>query len=271
MSNRVTVTVTNGIAQVLFNRADKMNALDREQLYAIADAAEQVKQDSSVRAVVMSGDGRAFCAGLDVANFASALSGDSEGAAENIAPLIERTHGLANLYQAVAWAWREVPVPVIAALHGVAYGGGFQIALGADMRYATADTRMSVMEMKWGLVPDMAGTQLMRHLAREDIVRELTYSARVFTAVEAQEYGFVTRVCDDPLAEALSTAEAIAGRNPDAIRGAKRLLNEAPYLPAAEGLMLESEIQDGIIGKPNQLEAVMSELEKRPGNFTDPS
>jgi enoyl-CoA hydratase/carnithine racemase len=158
-------------------------------------------------------------------------------------------------------------VPVIAAVHGVALGGGFQVALGADIRYAAPGTRMSVMEIKWGLVPDMAGTQIMRHLARDDVIRELTYTGRIFEAEEAQTLGFVTRVCDDPLAAAMETARQIASRNPDAIRADKKLLDEANYLSREQGLILESQLQDGIIGKPNQIEAVMAEMEGRPAKY----
>jgi enoyl-CoA hydratase/carnithine racemase len=154
-------------------------------------------------------------------------------------------------------------------VHGVAFGGGFQVCLGADIRYAAPGTRMSIMEIKWGLVPDMAGTQLMRHLARDDVIRELAYTGRVFTAEEALGYGFVTRVVEDPRALALETAEQIALRNPHAMRANKRLFNEANYLSAEAGLMMESQEQDMIIGKPNQIEAVMAELEKREPRFAD--
>ena len=190
-----------------------------------------------LRCVVLSGEGKAFCAGLDMASFA-AMKQDGD-AVPGVRDLTKRTHGIANRPQQCAWLWRELPVPVIAAVHGVAFGGGFQIALGADMRYATADTRFSVMEIKWGLVPDLAGTQLMRHLAREDVVRELTYTGRVFNGTEAQQFGFVTRVVDDPRAAALETAREIAGKSPDAMRAAKRLLNVAVATDAASGLMAE--------------------------------
>jgi enoyl-CoA hydratase/carnithine racemase len=183
--------------------------------------------------------------------------------------LAKRTHGIANRPQQCAWLWRDLPVPVIAAVHGVALGGGLQIALGADLRYATADTRFSVMEIKWGLVPDLAGTQLMRHLAREDIVRELTYTGRVFDGTEALQYGFVTRLVDDPRAAAMETAKEIAGKSPDAVRAAKRLLNAAVASDAATGLMAESVEQQKLIGSPNQLEAIMSNLQKRAANYTD--
>ena len=160
-------------------------------------------------------------------------------------------------------------MPVIAAVHGVALGGGFQVCLGADMRYAAPGTRFSVMEIKWGLVPDMAGTQLMRELVRDDVVRELSYTGRIFSAEEAAEYGLVTAVVEDPLQHALSLAQEIAGKNPDAIRANKRLFNAANYVNAAEGLLMESEEQDKLIGSANQIEAVMAEFEKRAANFSD--
>jgi enoyl-CoA hydratase/carnithine racemase len=165
--------------------------------------------------------------------------------------------------------WREIPVPVIAAVHGVAFGGGFQLALGADMRFVTPDVRMAVLEIKWGLVPDMAGTQLMRHLVREDIVRELTYTGRIFSGEEAFAMGFATRVCADPRAEALAVAREIAGKNPDAIRASKRLLNAAPVTDPESGLTQESVEQIALIGSPNQVEAVMSNMQKRAPNFVD--
>jgi len=160
-------------------------------------------------------------------------------------------------------------VPVIAAIHGVAFGGGFQLTLGADLRFMTAEARMSVMEIKWGLVPDLAGTQLMRHLAREDVVRELTYTGRIFNGTEAKEYGFVTKVVDDPRAAALETAKEIANKSPDAIRANKRLLNDAVAVDAAAGLMAESVEQQKLIGSPNQIEAIMSNLQKRAANYKD--
>jgi enoyl-CoA hydratase/carnithine racemase len=183
--------------------------------------------------------------------------------------LTKRTHGIANRPQQCAWQWRTLPVPVIAAVHGVAFGGGFQIMLGADMRYATADTRFSVMEIKWGLVPDLAGTQLMRHLAREDVVRELTYTGRIFGGTEAQQLGFVTRLVEDPRAAAFETAREIAEKSPDAMRAAKRLLNLAVATDARSGLLAESVEQQKLIGSPNQLEAIMSNLQKRAANYKD--
>ena len=272
MKDRITIAVEEGVADVRLVRSDKMNALDGAMFDAIEEAGEQLRANSEVRVVVLSGEGRAFCAGLDMGNFA-AMAGagdDSGGPAESgdVRKLETRTHGIANKPQNAAWMWRELPVPVIAAVHGVALGGGLQLALGADVRYAAPGTRMSVMEIKWGLVPDMAGTQLMRHLARDDVVRELTYTGRMFEAEEAQRLGFVTAVCDDPLERAMETARYIATRNPDAIRADKQLLNAALYLDQAEGLLLESRLQDAIIGQPNQVEAVMAEMEGRAASFS---
>lgn len=269
MEDRITIEIENGVADVRLARPEKMNALDTRMFDAIIDAGERLRDNPEVRVVVLSGQGRAFCAGLDMGNFAAiadtgAQAPDQQNEESVVANrLATRTHGIANKPQYAAWVWRELPVPVIVAMHGVALGGGFQVALGGDIRYAAPGTKMSVMEIKWGLVPDMAGTQLMRHLARDDVIRELTYTGRVFLAEEAQSLGFVTRVCEDPLAAALETARNIAGRNPDAIRADKTLLNESLYLDTESGLLLESELQDGIIGKPNQIEAVMAELEGR--------
>lgn len=274
MKDRVELTVNAGVAEVKLVRSDKMNALDGAMFAAITEVGKKLREDSSVRVVVLSGEGRAFCAGLDMSNFANMASGgesvDTDAKSGSAKSKLEtRTQGIANSPQHVAWLWRELPVPVIAAVHGVSFGGGFQLALGADMRYAAPGTRFSVMEIKWGLVPDMAGTQLMRHLVRDDVVRELTYSGRIFDAEEALALGLVTRVCEDPLAAALETAQQIANRNPEAIRASKRLLNEANVVSPAEGLLMESVEQDAIIGKPNQIEAVMAEMEKRSPNFAD--
>ena len=271
MEDRISITVEAGVADVRLVRSDKMNALDPKMFAAITAAGEQLREDSGVRAVVLSGEGRAFCAGLDMANFAGMADADSgnSGGKKSRRGLAPRTHGIANGPQHAAWLWRELPVPVIAAVHGVAFGGGFQLALGADMRYAAPGTRFSVMEIKWGLVPDMAGTQLMRALVRDDVARELSYTGRIFSAEEAAAYGLVTQIVEDPLRHALSLARDIAGKNPEAIRANKRLFNSANYVSAAEGLLMESQEQDKLIGSANQVEAVTAEFEKRAANFSD--
>jgi enoyl-CoA hydratase/carnithine racemase len=192
------------------------------------------------------------------------------GSASTGRDLIERSHGIANAAQQVAMVWREVPVPVIAAVHGVAFGGGLQVALGADVRLVAPGTKMSVMEIKWGLVPDMAGMVLMRELARNDVVRELTFTGRVFSGEEAVAIGFATRLAVDPLAEALEMAREIAQKSPDAIRAGKRLLNAAMGHSAADLLLAESVEQKALIGSANQTEAVRANMEKRAPRFTDP-
>jgi enoyl-CoA hydratase/carnithine racemase len=267
MKDRVSIDLKDGVADVRLIRADKMNALDPAMFEGIIEAGTQLATMKGLRCVVLSGEGKAFCAGLDMASFA-AMKAQDDGASV-VRDLPKRTHGIANRPQQCAWVWRTLPVPVIAAVHGVAFGGGFQIALGADMRYATADTRFSVMEIKWGLVPDLAGTQLMRHLAREDVVRELTYTGRIFNGAEAQQFGFVTRVVDDPRAAAFETAREIAGKSPEAMRAAKRLLNLAVATDAKAGLLAESVEQQKLIGSPNQLEAILSNLQKRAANYRD--
>jgi len=262
MTDRISIDVVDGVADVRLTRADKMNALDPAMFDALLAACDRLGRERRLCAVVLSGEGRAFCAGLDMESFAAM----KEGGVRNIEA---RTHGRSNAFQHVVLGWRELAVPVIAAVHGVAFGGGFQLALGADIRYVAADTRMSIMEVKWGLVPDMGGTILMRHLARDDIIRELTYSGRIFSADEARTYGFATRVCPDPRAEALALARQIAEKSPDAIRAAKRLLNIAAESDAAASLLAESHEQAQLVGSFNQTEAVMANLEKRAPRFAD--
>lgn len=265
MEERIALEIEDGVAHARLIRADKMNALDSQMFDAFEEVGKQLKDNPSVRAVVLSAEGKAFCAGLDTSNFMKMTEGNSGGVSHE--PLENRTHGLANRPQNAAWVWRDLPVPVIAAVHGVAFGGGLQVALGADIRYAAPGTRFSVMEIKWGLVPDMSGMPLLRELVRGDQLRELVYTGRIFEADEAQTLGLVTRVADDPLAMALETARNIAGRNPDAIRADKRLLNSLHDSDSAELLLAESREQDAVIGKPNQIEAVMAEMEKRPAKY----
>jgi enoyl-CoA hydratase/carnithine racemase len=267
MEDRVKITIEHGVADVRLNRPDKMNALDADMFTAIAETGVRLNEDKNLRAVVLSGEGRAFCAGLDVERMAAVANGES------LLPfpqLDQRTHGVANFVQHIVWLWRELPVPVIAAIHGIAVGGGFQLALGADLRYVAPGTRLGVIEAKWGLVPDMAGTRLMRHLVREDVVRERTYTARIFSAEEALAYGFATRLEADPRAAALATAREIAALSPHAIRAAKRLLNHAVESDAEEGLIAETMEQKALLGRPNQIEAVRANLEKRTPNWSNP-
>lgn len=262
-NDRVSIELgDNGVAQVRFTRADKMNALDPVQFDSILEAGEALRTMKGLRVAVLSGEGRAFCAGLDLSSMAA-------GGSNPAAKLAERSHGNANRAQEAAMTWRKCPVPVIAAVHGVCFGGGLQIASGADIRVVHPDTRMAVMELKWGLVPDMGGYALWRGLVRDDTLRELTYTNREFSGADALGLGFATMVEDDPLARATALAETIAAKNPDAIRGAKRLFHVMREEGEDAILMAESVEQDGIIRTPNQMEAVMAEMQKRAPNFTD--
>lgn len=252
-----------GVAQVRLIRADKMNALDPDMFAALIDAGHVLHEMKGLRAVVLAGEGRSFCAGLDLTSMAS--TGRHERT-----PLTERTYGNANHAQQVAMLWRKLPVPVIAAVHGVCFGGGLQVASGADIRVVDPAARMAVMEMKWGLVPDMAGYALWKGLVRDDVLRELTYTNREFSGAQAGEYGFATIVDANPVARASAIAAEIADRNPHAQRAAKRLFNR--YLEAStdEILMAESVEQQALIGSKNQIEAVMSQMEKRKAAYADP-
>jgi enoyl-CoA hydratase/carnithine racemase len=269
MDDRVSVSMSGGVADVRLVRADKMNALDAAMFEALVGTCDRLSREKGLRAVVLSGEGRAFCAGLDMDRFAAMNDNGGNGiAGGEKRDLTERTHGLANFPQAAVWGWRQLPVPVIAAVQGVAFGGGFQLALGADMRFLAPDARMSIMEIKWGLVPDMAGTPILASLVRDDILRDLTFTGRIFSAQEALSYGLATRICDDPRAAALEMALEIAGKSPDAIRAAKRLLNKLSVDPGP-ALLAESVEQMELMGAPNQLEAVRANIEKRAPRFVD--
>jgi len=261
MSERVTVDVSEGVADVRLNRPEKLNALDAAMFAGLVEVGTRLAKDRGVRAVVLSGEGRGFCAGLDFKSFLGAGGGT----------LLERDpDSIANRAQRAAWVWQELHVPVIAAIHGVAFGGGLQIALGADLRYATADAELSVMEIRWGLVPDMSGTQTLRRLVRLDVAKELTFTGRVVSGAEAQVLGLVTRVVEAPREAALAIARDIAGKSPHAVRSSKVLLNASGVSPVEEGLALEERLQRALLGSPNQVEAVMANLEKREPRFSDP-
>ena len=275
MSERVAIKLENGVADVRLNRPDKLNAIDQGMFQGLVAAGRELAANPEVRAVVLSGEGRAFCAGLDMASFQAmgrrSGGGSGGGAGANDGTRVERDESPANPAQRAAYIWQELPMPVIAAIHGVAYGGGFQIAMGADIRYVAPDARLSVMEIKWGLIPDMAGTQTLRNLVRLDVAKELTFSGRVISGSEAYELGLATRLSDHPLEDALELAREIAAKSPDAIRAGKKLLNASVQVSLEEGLRLEEKIQADLIGSPNQIESVRANLEKRPPSFQDPT
>ena len=272
MSERVTVTIVDGIADVRFNRADKRNALDGEQFAAIEAAGESLKTAEGVRVVVLSGEGESFCAGLDFSMFSRmALPGmATDGERRTDGDPGELPEGrVTHRGQQICWVWQELPVPVIAAVHGHALGGGFQIAMGADIRIAHPDTQWSVREVHWGLVPDMTGTFMLNRLVRSDIARELTYTARMVGGREAFELGLCTRLSEQPYDDAIELARDIAARSPGAIRGSKALFNNMFTEGAADQFALERRLIGEQIGSPNQVEAIMSNMEKRPANFVD--
>ena len=259
MTDRVSIKTADHIADVRLTRADKMNALDPAMFREIGATIDALATRTDVRCVVLSGEGKAFCAGLDMASMAAGGSGTSAD---------RNNHG-SILPQHVTWGWRQLPMPVIAAVHGVAFGGGFQIMSGADIRIAAPATRFAIRETYWGLVPDMAGFPIWRGLVRDDVLRELVYTAREFDADEALHHGFITRIADDPYTAAMDLATTIAAKSPHAIRGAKRLCNMAHDADPRAMLLAETAEQIAVIGKPNMMEQVAANMQKRAAVFAD--
>ncbi|WP_424832900.1 crotonase/enoyl-CoA hydratase family protein [Ruegeria sp.] len=257
---RVSVEYKDHIAHVTLTRGDKMNALDDAMIKAILTAGYEVAT-SDARAVVLTGEGKSFCAGLDMASFAKMVHMDPTEW------LMTRSHEDANEMQELALIWRRIPVPVICAIQGVAYGGGLQIALGADIRIAHPESKLALMEMKWGIIPDMGGMVLLPKLVRSDVLRLLTYTARPIGAPQAADWGLVTKLSDDPVTEALALAEDIAGQSPSAIRAAKRLIDVAETKSRTEVLLEESSEQVALIGKPDQIEVVTAQMQGRRPEF----
>lgn len=257
--DRVEISIENHVAHVEMIREDKLNALDSAMFDALIEAASWLEKQAEVRVAVLSGRGRMFCAGLDFMSFAAMAEDDPAKAL----PLEERTHGLCNKPQFAAYAWHELPVPVIAAIRGGALGGGLQVALGADIRIASKDAKIAIAETQWGLVPDMSGFALARRLLRDDVLRQLTYTAQRIDGNRACALGLITETAQDPLERAFEIARQIAARSPSAIRGSKRLINGLDDQSSSEILLAESREQNAVIGKPHQVEAVMANLERR--------
>ncbi|MFR9718382.1 crotonase/enoyl-CoA hydratase family protein [Aeromonas diversa] len=252
-SERVRCRVEEGVARVTLSRSDKLNALDRPMFDAIADVLARLRQVKGLRAVILEGEGRAFCAGLDVKSMLK-----SPLAAVEI--LQREADEATNLAQEVAYGWRALPVPVIAVTRGVCFGGGLQIALGADFRFATPDCRFSVMEIKWGIIPDMSGAATLRSLVGVDRAMELAMTGREFLAPEASELGLVSRVCEDPGAEAEAFVRTLLAKSPDALAGIKLLYQKAWALSDAEVMQEETRLQKQILGRPNQWKATLGSL-----------
>lgn len=269
MGDRVSVTVSGGVAHVRLDRPDKINALDPAMFAAIVETGESLKHDTSVRAVVLSGEGRGFCAGLDFSAFQAMA--DAEGHGEGARSIGDTGGRRTHLAQQASWVWTEVPVPVIAAVHGACLGGGLQIALGADLRIVTPDARLSVLEVRWGLTPDMTATLSLPHLVGLDVAKELTWTGRDVSGEEAVRIGLATRVADDPLAAALELAREITSKSPGAIRGAKRLFDPSSGRSLDDQLAYERTTIRSLIGTSNQIEAVTAFFEKRRPVFDDPA
>ena len=276
-NDRVTVTISDGIADVRLDRADKRNALDPAMFDAIAKAGNDLVTNREIHAVVLSGNGNSFCAGLDFGSFQSMADSGKNGDSSNGNKSSSQNAGamqpgaITHLAQQICWVWQEVPVPVVAALQGHALGGGMQLALGADIRVAHGETQFAMREVHWGLIPDMTGTLMLSRLVRDDVAKDLVFSARIISGVEAHALGVVTRLSDKPFETAMQIAREIADRSPDAVRGAKALINRLSNAGAAEHFAEERSIIYSLIGKPNQVEAVMSNFEKRPAKFRPPT
>jgi enoyl-CoA hydratase/carnithine racemase len=264
MSERVSLAINDHVAIVTLNRPEKKNAADAGMFEALTRAGESIRANPAVRAVVLHGAGGNFCAGIDIAAFQGSDAGIAS--AERMRP---QGQSPANFYQGAAYVWKELAVPVIAAIEGYCFGAGLQIAAGADIRYAHADARLSIMEIKWGLVPDMGISVTLRDVMPVDRVRELAYSGRIVSGQEALQLGLVTAVREKPLESARELAAEIAARSPDAIRAIKQLTTMAWSQPPADALKTEARLQMALIGSPNQQQAVKANLGGRKAEYRD--
>ncbi len=272
MGDRIRVTTDGGIAHVLLNRPEKKNALDGDMFEGLRQAARDLAADPCVRVVILSGAGDSFCSGIDLSNFGAMASGELSEESESVkAAVADKSRDGANQAQQLAWLWQELPVPVIAAMTGVAYGGGLHIALGADIRIVSPDARLAFVEISWGLVPDMSGTQAMRRLISLDLAKKIVFTGETLSGTQAVGLHLATETSDQPLEAAFALARTIADRSPDAIRAAKKLLNASGLVSLADGLANEMAASGSLMGSKNQIEAVMSKLEKRTAHFEDPT
>lgn len=259
---RICITHKNRITHIALSRPDKKNAMDDEMIDALIAAGQQI-DPSQTRVVVLSGEGSCFCAGID-------LSGLTKTMGQNMTELlVPRTHGhgTTNRWQEVAMIWRRLEVPVIAALHGEVFGAGLQLALGADIRIACPDAQLAVMEMKWGIIPDMGGMVLLPRLVRDDIMRRLVYTAQPVSGIQAEKWGLVTEIDSDPLQATMRLAEQLSTKGPNAMQAAKQLCSMAYTSTENEILLAESELQAALIGRPEQMEVVTARVQRRSPEF----
>jgi enoyl-CoA hydratase/carnithine racemase len=267
MSSGLVVTkIKNGVAEVCLNRPEKHNSLTLGMFHAIAHAGMKLQEDGGIRVAILHGAGPSFCSGLDFTLMSKILEGGEDGEAV-VKALISDTSQTENLVQRVAMVWQRADFPVIAAVDGAAFGGGFQIMMGCDLRIASPNAQFSIMEAHYGLIPDMGITQTLPGVLRKDQALELVLTARQFGSAEAARLGVITRIEKDSLDSSRTLANDIASRSPDAIKGCKRLFNDSWRSPRKEGLVLEATIQKMLLGSVNQREAVASAMEKRPAIF----
>ena len=213
----IAVTVTDNIATITLNRPDKKNAMSFAMMRELIDCAGWIKKDKTIRAVIITGAGDTFCAGIDLADL-----NEPKGRASIVWELVKPAQ---SLFQKVCLIWRDMPVPVIACMHGHCIGAGLQLALACDIRIATPDCQLAIMEAKWGLVPDMGLTQSALHVVNADILKELAMTARTIDGEEAKNLGLVTHICDNPVAYAIELSSELANRSPDAVLASKRVVN----------------------------------------------
>ena len=268
MNNALQIHIENHVAHVRLNRPEAHNAIDGAIMNGLLGFAQKMMEPGEVRVIVLSGNGRSFCAGLDMSSFAEMSSGELSGDSENVAQAMQDiSAGGANRAQQIGWLWQEVPIPVIAAVQGAALGGGLNLALGADLRLVHPAAKLGFVEITWGLLPDMSASQSLRRLVTLDRMKELVFTGRKFSGEQALQYGLATELSDNPVDGALAMANTIASRNPDAIRAAKQLLNRCALVDVATGLAEEAATTRQLLGSANQLEAVTAQFEGRAPGF----
>ena len=266
MTERISVEMSDGVADVRLDRGDKMNAMDADMFEALLDTADELATTRGLRAVVLSGNGPSWSAGLDLSMFAGMAEGaDSVG---SIGAMVEGK--ITHRAQQAVWGWHELPVPVIGAIHGVAFGAGFQLPIGCDIRIVHPEVRMSILEIRWGITPDMTCTHLLPGIIGADVAKELIWTGREVDGDEALRLGLATRVSDDPHGAAMELATTIASKSPDAIRAGKRLVEAAYAEDFAIAFAKEREEIFALIGSPNQTESVTAWFEKRDADYVDP-
>lgn len=271
MTNALQITIQDHIAHVRLNRPEAHNAIDGSIMQGLLDFAQGMMDPGDVRVLVLSGMGKSFCAGIDLSSFDAMSSGELSNDSDNVAAaLTDISPGGANRAQQLGWLWQEIPIPVIAAVQGAALGGGLNLALGADIRVVHPGAKLGFVEISWGLLPDMSATQSLRRLAALDRIKELVMTGRRFTGEQALQYGLATQLSETVVDDALAMAATIAARNPQAVRAAKRILNNSALVDVATGLAQEAAATRQLLGSPNQLEAITAQFEGRAPNFQNP-